>query len=438
MISRFSRHLAPTGRSSDTSSRGLTVRRLSPALCWKRPFCIHMDARRTQGKATMIGNPDADPVERLVVTARWRAWALAAIFCGVTGGIVVIGTFVSPPGPQDILPYLASIGAVLVGTIGLPSVMFYADKRTVRHLRPLEPYVAEASHPWARMTLLLRDGMVVTVAATSNVVTCAMVFATDGTVFHPSLEQGIRWTRFWYIERLGVVSKRSGPPGAWAELNALRKALRAYTCVCIVGRLRPSAPGLTAPLWIVSATFVSIFPLSLRVDQLASKLAAMEGLLTRALGAFADEERRGSPPLHWAVRGLFVRLRREKPAAFAVFLVSTAVAAVLIALQGALSPAFGFLALVAGGFAIGLVCLPLRDAVVTGFLMGYIAYLAGTVAFALGSSILAGYSAERVAAEAAIGVFVGAVFGVVGGVWTVGGAALASVLRRRPHAGHIL
>ena len=403
------------------------------------PFCIRLEARRTQGKATMIGNPDADTFERLVATARWRAWTLAAIFSGVMSGIVILGKFVSPPGPQDLRPYLESIGAVLVVTIGLPTVMFYAEKRTVRHLRPLEPYVAEASHPWARMTLLLRDGMVVTVAATSNVVTCAMVFATDGTVFQPSLEQGIRWMRLWHIERLGVVSNRSGPPETWAELNALRKAFRAHTCVCIAGRIRPSAPGLTAPLWIVSATFVSMFPLPLRVDQLASKLAAMERLLTRALGGFGFAP--GVPPIlleRVGVRGLFVRLRRERPAAFAVFLVSTAVAAVLIALQGVLSPTFAFLALVAGGFAIGRASLPLRDAVVTGFIMGYIAYLAGTVAFALSSSILAGYTAERVAAEAGIGVFVGAVVGVVGGVWTAGGAALGSVLRWRLHAGNIL
>jgi len=461
------------GKNLDTQSRGKAVRGLllpliapgavtdeeAPVTGFmvEGPFCIRLEARRTQGKATMIGNPDADTFERLVATARWRAWTLAAIFSGVMSGIVILGKFVSPPGPQDLRPYLESIGAVLVVTIGLPTVMFYAEKRTVRHLRPLEPYVAEASHPWARMTLLLRDGMVVTVAATSNVVTCAMVFATDGTVFQPSLEQGIRWMRLWHIERLGVVSNRSGPPEAWAELNALRKAFRAHTCVCIAGRIRPSAPGQTAPLWIVSATFVSMFPLPLRVDQLASKLAAMERLLTRALGGFgfaqgvppirleragsltvADEERRGSLPLPWAVRGLFVRLRRERPAAFAVFLVSTAVAAVLVALQGVLSPTFAFLALVAGGFAIGRASLPLRDAVVTGFIMGYIAYLAGTVAFALSSSILAGYTAERVAAEAGIGVFVGAVVGVVGGVWTAGGAALGSVLRWRLHAGNIL
>jgi len=56
----------------------------------------------------------------------------------------------------------------------------------------------------------------------------------------------------------------------------------------------------------------------------------------------------------------------------------------------------------------------------------------------LSSSILAGYTAERVAAEAGIGVFVGAVVGVVGGVWTAGGAALGSVLRWRLHAGNIL
>ena len=152
----------------------------------------------------------------------------------------------------------------------------------------------------------------------------------------------------------------------------------------------------------------------------------------------ADGRGRGSLPIRWTVRELFLRLRRETPIAFAAFLGGTATIAVLIALQGLLPSSVPFLALIAAGFAFGLVCAPLRDAVVAGFLMGYIAFFVGTAAFALSSSILGDSPLQAVATEAAGGVFVGAVFGVVGGVWTSGGAALGSVLRRRSHAGHIL
>ena len=244
-----------------------------------------MEPRRTLRNSSMNGNPDTDPFERLVTRSRWRARALAAIF---GGGMVLIWTFVSPPAPLNLQQDLVGVGAAVLGAIGLPSLLFYAEKRTLRHLRPLGPLVADVGHHWGQTTLLLRDGMVLTVAATSIAVTCTMIFATDGSVFHPSLEQGIRWTHPWHAERVGGVSKRSGPPDAWAMLDGLRKAVRAYTSVCVVGRLRSLAPGPTAPRWTVSATFVSMFPIRLRVDQLPSELAAVKGLLTWALGAFAS------------------------------------------------------------------------------------------------------------------------------------------------------
>ena len=244
-----------------------------------------MESRRTLGNSSMNGNPDTDRFERLVTRSRWRAWALAAIF---GGGMVFIWTFVSLPAPANLQQDLVSVGAVVLGAIVLPSLLFYAEKRTVRHLRPLGPLVADVGHHWGQTTLILRDGMILTVAATSVAVTCTMVFARDGSVFHPSVEQGIRWTHPWHGERIGGVSKRSGPPDAWAMLDGVRKAIRAYTGVCIVGRLRTTSPGPTAPQWTVSATFVSMFPIPLRVDQLPSKLAAVKGLLTWALGAFAS------------------------------------------------------------------------------------------------------------------------------------------------------
>src|SRR3989475_2719004 len=115
-----------------------------------------------------------------------------------------------------------------------------------------------------------------------------MLSAPAESVLHTSLEPAIGWPNPWHAERIGGVSKRSGPPDAWAMLDGVRKAIRAYTCVCIVGRLRTSSPGPTAPQWTVGATFVSMFPIPLRVDQLPSKLAAVKGLLTWALGAFAS------------------------------------------------------------------------------------------------------------------------------------------------------
>lgn len=132
------------------------------------------------------------------------------------------------------------------------------------------------------------------------------------------------------------------------------------------------------------------------------------------------------------------RFRKEARAAFAVFLGATVIAAALVALRGVVSPALGFLALLGGGFAVGLCGAELRDTVIATFLMGFVAYFCGTVAFAAGASALAGYPPERVGAEVAIGALVGLVFGVISGAWAAGGGALGAVARRRSRVGHVL
>lgn len=130
---------------------------------------------------------------------------------------------------------------------------------------------------------------------------------------------------------------------------------------------------------------------------------------------------------------IFRGLRRRSPGAIPVLIAGTAIAAVLIALQGTISPAPGFLALLAAGFVLGSVCGGLRDAVLTGFLSGYVAFAVGTAAVGAWIAISEAASFE------AIGAFVAAlVFGVIAGIWSAGAAALAGAVRRRPHVAHLL
>lgn len=135
------------------------------------------------------------------------------------------------------------------------------------------------------------------------------------------------------------------------------------------------------------------------------------------------------------LRRLFLRLRRH-PRAIPALLVGTSIAATVMALQLVVSPTFGFIALVAGGLALGFVCGNLRDAVLAGFLMGYVAFFAGSVA--LGAWYEITVPAAFPGSSLLGGLFVGAVFGVFAGVWSAGAAALGGIVRRRPHAGHVL
>ncbi len=124
--------------------------------------------------------------------------------------------------------------------------------------------------------------------------------------------------------------------------------------------------------------------------------------------------------------------------AWAVFLAGAAMCSGLITFQGMLSPTFGFFALLLTGLALGALGFRMRDSVIAAFLMGYVAYAIGSVAFVVGQSLIAGYSVELVAGYTAIAILVGLVFGVVAGIWTAGAAAIGFVIRRKPHAGHLL
>jgi len=124
--------------------------------------------------------------------------------------------------------------------------------------------------------------------------------------------------------------------------------------------------------------------------------------------------------------------------AWAVFLAGAGICSGLIAFQAMLSPTFGFFALLLSGLALGALGFRMRDSVIAAFLMGYVAYAIGSVASVVGQSLIAGYPLELVTAYTAIAILVGLVFGTVAGIWTAGGAAVGFVVRRKPHAGHLL
>lgn len=86
------------------------------------------------------------------------------------------------------------------------------------------------------------------------------------------------------------------------------------------------------------------------------------------------------------------------------------------------------------GRALGAVGRELRDAILAAFLMGYLAFVAGTVALGAWYAIAGVTSGMGILA----GLVVALVFGALAGAWSAGAAASMWVIRRRPHASHIL
>jgi hypothetical protein len=107
------------------------------------------------------------------------------------------------------------------------------------------------------------------------------------------------------------------------------------------------------------------------------------------------------------------------------------VVALVIAFQAVISGTLIVLALIVGGAVVGMCGGDRKDAAFAAFIAGLVAYFAGTLAFLGGASIQAGYPVERVAGEIAIGVFTGALFGVVAGAWSAGGSLIGSLVGRR-------
>ncbi|HEX9341274.1 MAG TPA: hypothetical protein VF992_08925 [Thermoplasmata archaeon] len=127
-------------------------------------------------------------------------------------------------------------------------------------------------------------------------------------------------------------------------------------------------------------------------------------------------------------------LLAENPMAVVVGIVTVLSLSTLIAFQATVPATFSFLGLLAGGAAVGWCWRETRNAIAAAFLAGWTAYFLGSVAFVSSSSIAAGYSADRVAAEIGAGVFVGLVFGMVAGGWAAGGGILGTFFRRRLRA----
>jgi hypothetical protein len=140
----------------------------------------------------------------------------------------------------------------------------------------------------------------------------------------------------------------------------------------------------------------------------------------------------------WSLQQTFRGLREEAPVGWFVFLAGATTCSVLIALQETISFTVAFGTLLASGLALGVVGPRMRDCVIAGFIMGYVAFAVGSVVGVFGMSLAAGYPPESVVGYTAIGVLVGVVFGTLAGIWTAGGAAVGFVVRRRPHAGHLL
>lgn len=137
-----------------------------------------------------------------------------------------------------------------------------------------------------------------------------------------------------------------------------------------------------------------------------------------------------------ALRGFFARLRHHSPAAIPTLFGTTLIAAVLIALQLVVPPAAMVLVLLLGGLALGLVVGNVRDAVLVGFLMGYVAFFAGSTALGIWFAVSGASGSSPW--DLFGGLFVGLVFGIVAGVWSAGAAGMIGVVRRRPHVGHVL
>jgi hypothetical protein len=131
--------------------------------------------------------------------------------------------------------------------------------------------------------------------------------------------------------------------------------------------------------------------------------------------------------VHFIIRGLWV----ENRVAFLVAAIVALSVGTLIALQTVISPTLSFFGLLVGGIVVGFCGTEPRKTGPYAFLAGYVAYFLGTVAFSGSASIGAGYPGERVLGEIAIGAFVGLLFGVVAGAWSVGGGIAGTLVRRR-------
>ena len=178
-----------------------------------------------------------------------------------------------------------NIGTLVAFFVAAAFALRYSPFRSVRRLSPLKPRVKEVALPLGGPTLVLDNGLVVSLLG-GRLLLLSFPFGLDGSVLTVPVEEAHRWTSLRRTRRVATVIPGSLTP-LGAELEALRARLGVRLSFAIVREPRRQFSSPSNPRWIATLTASNTF-LVPSIERLATEVDEVEVFLKHLVRPYVD------------------------------------------------------------------------------------------------------------------------------------------------------
>ena len=199
--------------------------------------------------------------------------------------VVIAETLLQPSAVNQWFSNPLSIGTLFALFAAAAFALRYSPFRSVRRLSPLKSRVKEVALPLGGPTLVLDNGLVVSLLG-GRFLLLSLPFGLDGSVLTVPVEEAQRWTRFRRTRRVAMVIPGSLTP-LGAELESLRARLGIRLSFAIVREPRQRFSSPSNPRWIATLMASNNFSAP-SIERLAMEVDEVEVLLKHLVRPYVD------------------------------------------------------------------------------------------------------------------------------------------------------
>jgi hypothetical protein len=233
-----------------------------------------------------ISQATTDPFDRLRRLAIRRGWIPAALPIVAFVAVVIAETLLQPSAVNPFFGNAFSSGTVVALLAAATFTLGYSLLGSVCRLSPLKSRVKEVVWPLRGPTLILDDGLVVSLLG-GRFLLLTLLFGLDSSVLRIPVAETLRWTTLRRTRRLATLIPGSIPSPVGAELEALRARLGVRLSFAVVREPRQQLPSPPNPRWIATLTVSNSFSRS-NIERLAAELDAVVDFMKRLVRPYAD------------------------------------------------------------------------------------------------------------------------------------------------------
>src|SRR2546422_666146 len=239
----------------------------------------------TVNRWTTTSQPASDPFDRLKRLAFRRGWIPTALPIVAFLAVVIAETLLQPSAVNQWFTNPINMGTLFAFFAAAAFALRYSPFRSVRRLSPLKSRVKEVALPLGGPTLVLDNGLVVSLLG-GRFLLLSLPFGLDGSVLTVPVEEAPRWTRFRRTRRVAMVIPGLLTP-LGAELEGLRARLGVRLSFAIVREPRQQFSSPSNPRWIATLTASNTFSAP-SIESLATEVDEVEVFLKHLVRPYVD------------------------------------------------------------------------------------------------------------------------------------------------------